>query len=213
MNGSWIDVATTVGSAVPVALGFTDIQSAPPVELQAAWHRQVVSAAMDHNDPSKYMTSIRASSSVYIFEGRVPTGSWEKPPECQVVEVGSNSVTSPYSGNTATITLAPASFRKALPRLTGPEAVVANGPISLIDDAAAFMVAIRDLPWQPAVWADDGEVVFEWIDDTRHAVVSIEGDGFIAYTLLRGDEFVSGELAEAPANSLPADLKAYLAAA
>lgn len=213
MISSWVDVAATVSSAVPVALGFADIQSVTPVEAQAAWHRQVASSAIDHRDPSKYMTSTRAASSVYILEGRVPTGLWEQLPECQVVEVGSNSVTSPYSGNAATITLAPASFRKALPNLTGSEKIVVKGPIKLIDDAAAFMVAIRNLSWQPAVWADDGEVVFEWIDETRHAVVSIEGDGFIAYTLLQGEEFVSGELAESPAHTLPADLKAYLSAA
>ncbi|MXN46041.1 hypothetical protein GR138_12655 [Shinella kummerowiae] len=82
--------------------------------------------------------------------------------------------------------------------------------LSLNKDALTFAGILRDLTWQPEVWADDSEVVFEWIGDGRHAVASIEGDGRIGYTLMIDGQFVSGADADASVTTLPADLKEYL---
>jgi|GEM_PF-2829163 len=81
---------------------------------------------------------------------------------------------------------------------------------SLLNDAAHFYSLIKDLAWAPDVWADEGEIAFEWIDPNRHAVVSIEGDGRLGYTMRKGDVFVSGSVIDAPVSILPEDLREYL---
>lgn len=79
-------------------------------------------------------------------------------------------------------------------------------------DALAFSSTISSLAWQPESWVDDGEAVFEWITDGKHAVVSIEGDGTFAYAMYRDGGFVPG-LTEGPSVSeIPEDLVSYLAA-
>lgn len=77
-------------------------------------------------------------------------------------------------------------------------------------DAQIFRAQLADVAWLPAVHHEEGEVLFEWIGNGRHAVVSIEGDGRIGYAMLRGDRFVSGEVPDPPVTSLPHDLAAYL---
>tara|TARA_Y100000780_G_scaffold211197_1_gene210602 strand:+ start:261 stop:899 length:639 start_codon:yes stop_codon:yes gene_type:complete len=79
-------------------------------------------------------------------------------------------------------------------------------------DALAFSHTISSLVWQPESWVDDGEAVFEWITDGKHAIVSIEGDGTFAYAMYREGGFVPG-LTEGPSVSeIPEDLVAYLVA-
>lgn len=80
----------------------------------------------------------------------------------------------------------------------------------LSKDALAFADTLRELPWQPEVWADESEVVFEWINDGQHAVVSIEGDGHLGYTMLINGQFRSGIDTEASVTHLPRDLQEYL---
>jgi hypothetical protein len=66
----------------------------------------------------------------------------------------------------------------------------------------------------PLVWGDrDGELAFEWISSTKHAIVSFEGDGLIGYAMRTGGRFRPGEIRDAPATVFPPDLRAYLAGA
>lgn len=81
-----------------------------------------------------------------------------------------------------------------------------------LQDAAQFYALVNDLAWSPDIWAEEGEIVFEWIDGDRHAVVSFEGDSRIGYTLLKDGEFVSGADDEARPDAVPTDLLDYLTA-
>lgn len=90
------------------------------------------------------------------------------------------------------------------------EAIEKVSDPALNGDARLFAKTLVDLPWQPDVWSGDGEVVFEWISDDRHAVVSIEGDGLLGYTLLRDGQFQSGQQNDALVTALPEDLKEYI---
>jgi hypothetical protein len=77
-------------------------------------------------------------------------------------------------------------------------------------DAATFIGLITHLEWQPDVWSDVGEIGIEWISSTKHAFVSIEGDGVLRYTYLQGDNFVSGQEELPPVSTLPGDLERYV---
>lgn len=60
------------------------------------------------------------------------------------------------------------------------------------------------------VWAEEGEIAFEWKWGERHAILSIEEDGTIGYAMDRGGQFLPGsEIAKLGA--LPGDLLEYLA--
>ena len=83
----------------------------------------------------------------------------------------------------------------------------------LFVDATEFGKHLKNLRWKPSVWSDESEVVFEWISGDRHAVVSIEGDGAIGYTMLRDGIFVSGEVEDPPVSIMPPDLREYLSVA
>ncbi len=80
-------------------------------------------------------------------------------------------------------------------------------------DAIEFLQLLDAIEWRPDIWGDEGEIVFEWISDTKHAVVSFEGDGSIGYTVMRDGAFVAGEVVDAPSSILPPDLREYLSAA
>ena len=84
--------------------------------------------------------------------------------------------------------------------------------VLLLEDAAEFYAKVKELAWVPDIWADDGEVAFEWIEGSKHAVVSIEGDGHLGYTLLINGRFVPGRSSAAAVSSLPRDLLDYLTA-
>lgn len=91
---------------------------------------------------------------------------------------------------------------------------VFDGEVSAdaLRDAQTFYELTRDLTWTPQIWNDDGEIVFEWIESDRHAVVSIEGDGTLGYAVLRDGQFLPGQQKNAPVGTMPIDLKEYLAA-
>jgi hypothetical protein len=76
-------------------------------------------------------------------------------------------------------------------------------------EAAEFRAQITALAWQPNEWSDDGEICFEWISSDRHAIVSIEGNGEIGYTMLVDGTFVAGA-ETCPPCRLPDDLCRYL---
>lgn len=79
----------------------------------------------------------------------------------------------------------------------------------IVADAAEFRKQISGLEWQPSEWSDEGEICFEWIAPGRHAIVSIESDGFIGYAMLVNGCFVSGAELASPSR-LPDDLRTYL---
>lgn len=81
---------------------------------------------------------------------------------------------------------------------------------AIFQDALTFYMNVRTMLWRPAIWIDDGEIAFEWRDDIRHAMVSIEGDGHIGYTIYKDGKFRSGEVVDPTPSVMPADLKDYL---
>ncbi len=85
------------------------------------------------------------------------------------------------------------------------------GNASIFCDALKFVGAMPVSVLQPRVWADDTEVVFEWISGDRHAIVSCEGDGMIGYTYRVAGQFVPGLVTAARSDGFPTDLAAYLA--
>lgn len=128
-------------------------------------------------------------------------------PYCKVIDLSRNQVSAPIF--VADATADPRSFDVVETRAEAPQTLLNS--FSLFDDAAAFASAAKILPWKPQVWEDEGEIVFEWISGPRHAVVSIEGDGRIGYTMLVGDQFIAGSDSDAVVHSVPNDLLDYLA--
>jgi hypothetical protein len=83
---------------------------------------------------------------------------------------------------------------------------------SIFRDALEFAGSLPASVALPRVWFDECEVVFEWIEQGRHAVVSCEGDGIVGYTYRVDGMFKPGAIAHARPHSFPADLTDYLIA-
>jgi hypothetical protein len=83
---------------------------------------------------------------------------------------------------------------------------------SIFCDALEFAGGLPPGVALPRVWFDDCEVVFEWIEHGRHAIVSCEGDGVLGYTYRVDGLFKPGAIAHARPHSFPADLTNYLIA-
>ncbi|GLI23425.1 hypothetical protein XFLAVUS301_30990 [Xanthobacter flavus] len=89
-----------------------------------------------------------------------------------------------------------------------------------IEDVAALRRALADvrhfladsppLPLPRCSVGSDGEIVLEWRDGERHALVSFEGDQSFGYTFRLGQGFVPGEAEGRIPGGAPADLVAYL---
>ena len=63
----------------------------------------------------------------------------------------------------------------------------------------------------PRVWTDgETEVVFEWIANEKHAIVSFERDGNFGYAMLHGDQFEPGSSANSIDAASIEDLVTYL---
>lgn len=77
-------------------------------------------------------------------------------------------------------------------------------------EATIFKQLLSGLEWQPAISYQPDEVVFEWAANGRRAIASLEGDGFLAYTMLVDGRFVPGKEEAAKITSLPDDLHDYL---
>lgn len=80
-----------------------------------------------------------------------------------------------------------------------------------IDDARSFARAMPfDLP-RPNIWTDkETEVAFEWKNNSRHAMVSFEGNQSFGYALRRGNRFVPGAFPGDLTAGVPRDLLNYL---
>jgi hypothetical protein len=83
--------------------------------------------------------------------------------------------------------------------------------IANIDDARNFAKSMPfDLP-RPNIWTDkETEVAFEWKDNSRHAMVSFEGNQSFGYALRRGNRFVPGAFPGDLSAGIPRDLVNYL---
>lgn len=78
-------------------------------------------------------------------------------------------------------------------------------------DAFEFVGALPLGVPRPQVWTDGVcEVVFEWIGRRDHAVVSVEGDGVLGYTMRSAGQFIPGAHEQSPPSKVPADLREYL---
>ncbi len=81
-----------------------------------------------------------------------------------------------------------------------------------VADARAFATALPPELVAPQISTDgEGEILFEWIKDERHAAVTFEGDGEFGYAMRRGSRFVPGAQTGKCADRLPIDLLRYLA--
>ncbi len=156
-----------------------------------------------------HLKSFRANSQEFFVHGTVPGSAWDY--ECIVFQSASNSV----DGRAGTVLNADFTQRPRFQReyVSMVRAVVTQPSDTIVSDAVEFSKAIKGIEWQPSVWSDDGEIVFEWINDTKHAVVSIEGDGSIGYTMLFDGRFISGAFDDTNVHTIPVDLKDYLLSA
>jgi hypothetical protein len=83
-----------------------------------------------------------------------------------------------------------------------------------IADAKAFASSLFARIRLPSVWTDgEVEVVFEWIEGEKHAVVSFEGGGTFGYTLREGDRFNPGRYPGHLGLPAPLDLIQYVGTA
>ncbi|MCJ2098920.1 hypothetical protein [Methylobacterium sp. E-046] len=83
---------------------------------------------------------------------------------------------------------------------------------SIFRDALEFAGSVPPGVALPRVWFDECEVVFEWIEHARHAIVSCEGDGLVGYAYRVDGMFKPGAVVDARPRSFPADLSDYLIA-
>ncbi|MER8374426.1 hypothetical protein [Mesorhizobium sp. M1406] len=82
-------------------------------------------------------------------------------------------------------------------------------PVELKARAAMLWNSIEAGTRTPSVWADEGEIAFEWKWGDRHAILSLEEDGAIGYAMYSdGQFFPGGEVATQ--EKLPQDLLNYL---
>jgi hypothetical protein len=79
-------------------------------------------------------------------------------------------------------------------------------------DAILFASNLPARIREPQISVDDGIVVFEWkwAENDRHAIVSLEGDGYVAYAYKEEGRYVPGSVENARTNRIPADLLGYV---
>jgi hypothetical protein len=84
---------------------------------------------------------------------------------------------------------------------------------SQIRDALLFTKNLPQWLAVPNVWTDGAdEVVLEWIDPSRHAVVSFEGDSTFGYAIRVGNKFRPGSHPGRLDLPAPEDLVKYVGA-
>jgi hypothetical protein len=78
-------------------------------------------------------------------------------------------------------------------------------------EALHFLAKLSADSARPSIWTDsETEIVFEWINGPRHAVVSFEGDGEFGYAIKTDGRFVPGAFRGDPRGSIPADLLEHI---
>jgi hypothetical protein len=82
-------------------------------------------------------------------------------------------------------------------------------------DKETFLWHLIDIDWKPDIWWDEDylEIGIEWISEnrSRHAVVTLDGDGGYSYCLLGEDGwFHTGNEFNPPVSRFADDLREYL---
>jgi len=78
-------------------------------------------------------------------------------------------------------------------------------------DAAWLVFKLPEgLPSPSIVMADDGEIVIEWAEGDKKAVIGLDGDGGFGYALYREGKFRAGDHDGVIGTALPIDLMTYL---
>ncbi len=184
---------------------------AQPVEPNVAtnWVRQLSRSGVQSSRGS-YNTSFEINSSRYEIDGTIPCV--ERSPSCIVKYLGDSVGSNRYakSADATPYFSFEDHISSAFDVACSTFDAVDDADASMIIDAMAFADVIDKVEWRPSVWKEGDEIVFEWISEGRHAVVSIEGDGTIAYTMLKEGQFVSGEAVGASVGSFPDDLQEYI---
>lgn len=196
MPASLISLLSAAVSVVPIATGVSAIHhQAEPADIN--WFKDTASPGTGHYVSHSYHTSYELNSARLEVTGYILSSADTDQPASGVV----NQVRQ----------FASASSSSAVP-VRAKTMVAQRDPQAeqMASDVRAFAQHLPEISWQPSIWTGDGEVVFEWIGDGKHAVVSLEGDGFIGYTMLLDGQFVSGEIDQASVLSFPDDLKEYL---
>lgn len=80
----------------------------------------------------------------------------------------------------------------------------------LLDHSRTFEKHLDGMAWQPDIYYEDEETLYEWVADSRHAVVSVEADGHYGYAMLLGDVFRAGKTDDPHVSVFPDDLMGYL---
>ncbi|MGN7713936.1 hypothetical protein [Agrobacterium radiobacter] len=200
---SFLNAAVALAAAP--ALASTGSGSVPPeTSVSINWVRQVARSGVQ-STRGTYSTSFEINSAQYELESSVQLVS----PANIICRVKCVSDVPTNDNLEASIDATPAStFAYSDNKIVNDVSNVAD--IAMFDDALKFAGVISDIAWKPAVWSDEGEVVFEWINAGRHAIVSLEGDGTLGYTVLKDGKFVSGQVVGAPVTGVPHDLMDYL---
>jgi hypothetical protein len=121
-----------------------------------------------------------------------------------MLQVGSSTT------NAETDTEAPTYLDWAVKRVTDISAT-SDRLSGAASEALRFLAKLSADSPRPSIWTDsETEIVFEWIDGPRHAVVSFEGDGEFGYAIKADGLFVPGAFRGDPKGSLPADLSEYI---
>ncbi len=120
------------------------------------------------------------------------------------LQVGSNTT------NAETETEAPTYLDWAVKTVTD-FSIAAERLSGAASEALHFLAKLSAESARPTIWTDsETEIVFEWINGPKHAVVSFEGDGEFGYALKADGRFVPGAFRGDPRGSLPADLSEYI---
>ncbi|WP_310301431.1 hypothetical protein [Rhizobium sp. BE258] len=178
--------------------------TALPVAAPSAnvdWFRQANQDEVGTNLVHQYETSFEMNSAAYQATGRI-------------FQDRTTEKISISAGEIIRVEDTPSATAKGRADAGGADFVLpADRDVQIRLDASAFAQHLKEISWRPNVWQGDDEVVFEWISGNKHAVVSVEGDGVIGYTMLVNGDFVSGAEEDPSVDHLPSDLRDYLIAA
>ncbi len=80
-----------------------------------------------------------------------------------------------------------------------------------VDDSLQFLAKFpRELPLPNAHYAEDGEIVLEWFFNNKSVVLSITGDGYYGYAILKNGKYVAGQSDGSVNNIITPELYEYL---
>jgi len=199
-------LSAAVAIAAPPAVATANAGAVPVENVATNWVRQLSRNSVK-GQKGFYRTSFEANSALYELETSIPTAA-SSGYTCVLRQVATNE-----NGRDNIAAEAAGISRVAASEVGRVADEQTDAGLSISLDAMKFAHAISEIGWRPSVWSDDGEIVFEWIDGDRHAIVSIEGDGRLGYTMLIDGEFKAGKDTEVLASQLPSDLLEYLISA